>query len=342
MSELTWRDMKVGSDILPALRRMGLAGPDDDPSIDALPGGVSCDVFRVALGDRTLCVKRALARLRVAAEWRAPVERVHNEVAWLNFAASLDPDCVPTVLGEDREAHLFAMVYLEPEHYPCWKTLMLAGTVEPSFAGQVGAALAAIHAASAGRKEIAAKFAQDELFLALRLDPYLLYTAGQHPDRGERLRAIADGIAKARVALMQGDISPKNILKGPSGPVFLDAETACYGDPAFDVAFCLNHLLLKAVLMPQRMDALFAAFEAFRSSYFGAVDWEGRDGLDSRAAAMLSAFLLARIDGKSPVEYLTSETAKAFVRAAARAYLEQTDLTLRTLSADWQRRLARA
>lgn len=334
--------MNAGPDILDALKRMGLAGPNEDPAIVALPGGVSGDVFRVTFPDRTLCVKRALARLRVTADWRAPVERVHNEVAWLKFASQVDPNCVPQVLGEDREGHLFAMTYLEPVQHPCWKTLMLAGTVEPDFARRVGATLGSIHAASAGREEIAQRFATHELFFALRLEPYLLFTAGMHPDRGGRLRAIADGIAAARVALMQGDISPKNILNGPQGPIFLDAETACYGDPAFDVAFCLNHLLLKAVLMPQHARRLAASFEALRGSYFDAVTWEDRAGLDRRTVAMLSAFLLARIDGKSPVEYLTSERHKAFVRAAARAFLAETDLMLSDLLSDWRRRLASA
>jgi len=45
-------------------------------------------------------------------------------------------------------------------------------------------------------------------------------------------------------------VSPKNILCGPDGPMFLDGETTSCGGPAFDFAFCLNHRLLKCVWHP--------------------------------------------------------------------------------------------
>src|SRR5690606_32164072 len=112
----------------------------------------------------------------------------------------------------------------------------------------------------------------------------------------------ANGIAKARIALMQGDISPKNILMRDSGPVFLDAETACYGDPVFDLSFCLNHLLLKCVWHPEHRQGYLDSFRALKNAYLARTDWEDRDGLEGRAAQLLAALLLARIDGKSPVE----------------------------------------
>ncbi len=128
---------------------------------------------------------------------------------------------------------------------------------------------------------------------------------------------------------MHGDVSPKNILAAPHGPVFLDAECACYGDPAFDLAFCLNHLLLKAVWHPKDANMLFEAFSALKNAYSPNAD------LDRRAAALLSAFLLARIDGKSPVEYLTEEAQKEFVRARAKEFLCQTSLSLNGLGRQW-------
>jgi aminoglycoside phosphotransferase (APT) family kinase protein len=123
---------------------------------------------------------------------------------------------------------------------------------------------------------------------------------------------------------MQGDISPKNILCGPSGPVFLDAETACYGDPSFDVAFCLNHLLLKHVWHPEHSALYTESFRAFVHAYRAGVEWEEPDDIEERTAALLPAMLLARIDGKSPVEYLTDEGDKERVRTAARTMLKAT------------------
>ena len=150
-----------------------------------------------------------------------------------------------------------------------------------------------------------------------------------------RIRALADGIAAARIALMHGDVSPKNILCGPNGPVFLDAETACYGDPAFDLAFCLNHLLLKCVWHPQWTDAYLRSFTALKNAYLDAVDWEARRAIDARTARLLPALLLARIDGKSPVEYLTAERKRNFVRRAAKTLLASDPATLDFVATHW-------
>jgi aminoglycoside phosphotransferase (APT) family kinase protein len=262
-------------------------------------------------------VKRALPRLRVAALWEAPPERAAAEVAWIRLVAGIEPKWVPTILGEDRSRHLFAMEFFPPEHYPVWKAELAAGRVDTAFAQRVGTALARIHAATAGKADIAAAFANDAQFLALRLEPYLLFTAERHPDLATAIRDAVDRIAAARIALMQGDISPKNILCGPEGPVFLDAETACYGDPAFDLAFCLNHFLLKAVWHPEWTADYAHAFSAMKDAYLAGVMWEKPAEIDRRTAKLLPMLFLARVDGKSPVEYLTDDADKSFVRAAA-------------------------
>ena len=91
------------------------------------------------------------------------------------------------------------------------------------------------------------------IFHDIRLEPYLVATAGGHPDRADGAAAAgARSRPRPGAALVHGDVSPKNILVGPAGPVFLDAECAWYGDPAFDLAFCLNHLLLKCLWTPRR------------------------------------------------------------------------------------------
>ena len=322
-------------DLMTALRDMGLIGKDESCAIRALPGGVSCDVFAVEADGRLFCVKQALDKLRVAAQWHAPPDRSHAEVAWMQFVAKIDPRWVPQILGEDRARHLFAMEFLPPETYPVWKSLLAAGRADAGFAARVGEAVARIHAATAGREDIARTFANQAQFHALRLDAYLLHTAAKPPDVAETIRALAQGVAKARIALMHGDMSPKNILCGPEGPVFLDAETCCFGDPAFDLAFCLNHLLLKCVWHPEHATAYAASFVALKDAYFAKADWEERAGLERRTAGLLAAFLLARIDGKSPVEYITSEHDKDFVRALAKEFLTDRHKTLDGMLARW-------
>jgi aminoglycoside phosphotransferase (APT) family kinase protein len=323
-----------------ALVRMGLLAPGEPFVATSLVGGVSCDVWRVDLADRAICVKRALPKLRVEADWRAPAERAGAEADWFRLAGEIDPRLVPEVLGEDRAHHIFAMEYLSPQTFSLWKTELAEGHADPDFAAHAGDALARIHAATAGREDIAHDFAHGTQFHALRLEPYLLHTAKKHPGLAPRIRALADGVAAARIALMHGDVSPKNILRGPEGPVFLDAETACYGDPAFDLAFCLNHLLLKCVWHRQFAQAYLQSYGALADAYLDGVHWESADALEARAAALLPALLLARIDGKSPVEYLTEDRDKIFVRDAARALLAKNGLDLDAVREEWRKAVA--
>ncbi len=325
-------------EIAKALGEMGLLKPGAPLAMDRLSGGVSCDVHRVNVEGRSYCVKRALPRLRVAADWHAPVERSHSEVEWIRLVGGLDRGLVPDILGEDRKRHLFVMPFYPPDRYPVWKTLLAAGAVDVSFAARLGETLARIHAATARRADIQRSFANQAMFEALRLEPYLLHTAASHPDVASRIRDIADGVARARIALMHGDFSPKNILCGPQGAMILDAETACSGDPAFDVAFCLNHLALKCVWRPQYRGRYLEAFEGFRRAYLDAVNWEDVPMLSRRCAPLLAALMLARIDGKSPVEYLTGEDDRNFVRQSAKALLAAAD-DLDAFLSIWRTRL---
>ena len=303
--------------IAAALRDCGLITDDAAPRIAPLSGGVSCDVYRVDHAGGTLCVKRALPTLRVAAVWEAPVERSGYEILWLRRAREAGIRA-PRVLAAMPDRHMFAMQWFEPADHPVWKAELMAGRVDVGFARQVGADIAAIHNATAHDAAAARDFASDDLFRQLRISPYLDTIAAVHGDLAARIGAIAARLAATHVALVHGDVSPKNILQGPDGPVFLDAECAWYGDPAFDAAFCLTHLLLKSRL---RGDAAFlAAYDALAEAWLGAARWEDRGALSARTASLLAALLLARVDGKSPAEYLGVDD-REFVRHFARQWL---------------------
>ena len=155
------------------------------------------------------------------------------------------------------------------------------------------------------------------IFEAIRIEPYLRATGRAHPALADRFEALAETTLATKRALVHGDVSPKNILHGPQGPVFLDAECAWYGDPAFDLAFCLNHLLLKGARTGAERALYVSAFAALSSAYLAGIDWEPGREVEARAAALLPALFLARIDGKSPVEYLTRDDEREAVRACA-------------------------
>jgi aminoglycoside phosphotransferase (APT) family kinase protein len=218
----------------------------------------------------------------------------------------------------------------------------MAGEVVPATAQAVGDLLGRLHAASARDAALPAAFATIENFYALRLEPYLVATAARHPDLASRLHKLAAVTAGSQRALVHGDVSPKNILVGPHGPVLLDAECAWYGDPAFDLAFCLNHLLLKCLVQPSRRAALLQSFAWMVEAYLAHVDWEPAAVLQERAAQLLPALLLARVDGKSPVEYIHSEATRAIVRAVARPLVVQPPARLAEVGAAWLEGLERA
>jgi Ser/Thr protein kinase RdoA (MazF antagonist) len=194
----------------------------------------------------------------------------------------------------------------------------MQGRIDPGTARDVGDVFGRIHAATADRVDIASRFATDALFHAIRLDPYLLTAARAHPDVAEPLRELVRVTAGTKRVLVHGDASPKNILVGPKGPVIVDAECAWYGDPAFDVAFLLNHLVLKSALHPERRLRLRAAGDALVEGYRAHVRWEPWDEVEARIAGLLPGLMLARVDGKSPVEYLVGHPGSGIVRAFAR------------------------
>ncbi|OHD06161.1 phosphotransferase family protein [Sphingopyxis sp. RIFCSPHIGHO2_12_FULL_65_19] len=325
--------MTADADIIDELRVAGLLG-EGDIVLDPLTGGVSCDVWKVESLVGPIVVKRPLPQLRVAAEWLAPVERGTSEVRWLRRARGVDSMIAPEVLAE-LPGHAFAMRFLPG--CPVWKDELMAGRIDSAFAAQVGTGIAAVHAATADNDGDRADFANDEMFRALRVDPFLLYVARHDADLAPALTALADDLSGRKIALVHGDVSPKNILVSADGPIFLDAECAVYGDPAFDLAFCTTHLLLKAVWSGDvRLNEAAAALVA---AYRAGIDWEDAGDILLRSGKLTAALILARVDGKSPAPYLTDPEHKHVVRDQARALIRAPE-PVDALVTHWKRTLA--
>lgn len=321
-----------------ALARMGLVSPGERPELEPLAGGVSSDIYRVRLAQRCVCIKRALAKLKVSAEWRAPVERNRYEVEWMRAARAIVPELVPEVVAEDRESGSFAMEYLDPERHPVWKAQLRDGIIDANVAAEVGRRVAAVHSATFGDDDVARRFPTDAIFHAIRIEPYLLATARAHPECAAPLQALAEVTAATRCALVHGDVSPKNILVGPRGPILLDAECAWYGDPAFDLAFCLNHMLLKCLWRPPWRSRYLLCFDALADTYVAAMGPQG-GAIERRTARLLPGLFLGRVDGKSPAEYVTEEADKARVRRVARRLLLEPPARLADVRSAWSAEL---
>jgi aminoglycoside phosphotransferase (APT) family kinase protein len=320
------------------LAGLGLIETGEPVRFTALPGGVSSDIFKIEAGDRVFVVKRALPKLRVVGDWQAPTSRNRHEADWLMTVGRILPGTVARLLARDDDLGLFAMEYLDPALFPVWKERLRDGEVDLDFAAAVGRRLAFIHGQTAGDRVLAELFATDAVFHAIRLEPYFEATARRHPEIASPLLALSAQTLATKLALVHGDVSPKNILAGPRGPVFLDAECAWFGDPAFDLAFCLNHLLLKCLWNRAAAPQLLEGFESLAAAYQEGVRWESSAALEERAARVVAALLLARVDGKSPVEYLSAAD-QQLVREVAVPLIAMPPQSLEEIERIWAARL---
>ena len=297
--------------LLELLRKDGIS-LSDAAVATPLAGGVSSEIYLVRDGDRAFVVKSALAKLKVADDWRSDPVRNRYEQRYLRYVGSILPSAVPRLLFAHEEHGYFGMEYFG-EGFVNWKTVLLSGHCDPLRARAAMSLLARSHTASRGQPEVASAFDTTENFHQLRTDPYLLTTALRHPALASIFEEEAARLERTRECLVHGDFSPKNMLLGAGRLVLLDCEVAWYGDPAFDVAFFLNHLCLKALHHAPQAPGFRQLFDTAAETYF---NFSADDAavIDRRSARLLLMLLLARIDGKSPVEYLRDETKKQFVR----------------------------
>ncbi|WP_147918983.1 phosphotransferase family protein [Ruania zhangjianzhongii] len=333
------------------LRQRGIwSGPA--PQVRTLAGGVSGTVLRLDGPDRSLVLKQALAELNVPAVWQADPRRILTEADALRTLHRISADHAPAVLDCDRDELLLAM-QAAPEAWHTWKEQLLAGqpaSEAEQVARSLGHQVRLWHQATTAAEWPTGapdrqRFAPTADFTALRLDPFYRHVADQHGGRiAERLHQLADGLLTAQTCLVHGDLSPKNILR-PAGPGtewwLVDSECAVLGDPVFDVAFLLTHLLLKS-LDPERTELRTAAQEFWRAYCQPAAPQTPRPGAPrtgaSRARAAVheplpevhlvahcAALMLARVDGVSKVGYLTAAQVELVRRQATRALLEETD-----------------
>lgn len=306
--------------------------PSEHPGFRLLTGGVSSELYRIDGGGKTIVVKRALKKLKVKADWFAEVSRNRYEAAFLRYVGGFLPNSVPLVLHEGEG--YFVMEFLDG--YRDWKSLLKEKTCKQDHAQQAGALLGKIHIHSFGDPTIAKQFDAIANFVQLRISPYLYHIANRHPAVAEIVHEEAERLIQTKKCLIHGDFSPKNILISSDRLVLVDCEVAFYGDPAFDVGFLLCHLLLKALLHAPDLIGFLGLTNAFMAAYQNQLSLNNVvfTDVERRTAHLLPMLLLARVDGKSPVEYLNSEQ-QAFTREFALTQIKGGDLALKSLIGEW-------
>ncbi len=294
------------------LLERGHIKPDESISLKSLSGGVSNRTVRVGWPDgHGWVLKQALAKLRVDVDWFSDPERIGVEAKaarWLNVLAP--KDTTPLFVFEDMANHLMAMEAI-PEESENWKSVLLSGRIVSNHFEQFGQFLGTIHRRSSeAGSEIATVFGDTTYFKSLRLDPYYLYAAEKAPVAARFLNALAEETMRHRDSLVHGDFSPKNTLIYRDKLILLDYEVVHFGDPGFDIGFALTHFLSKANHLQLERCRIGAAAALFWKVYrmeTEALEWSST--LEPRAVRHTLACLLARVIGKSPLEYLTPSEA---------------------------------
>jgi 5-methylthioribose kinase len=284
-----------------------------------LSGGVSNTVLLVSAGSGRFVLKQSLPKLRVEQHWVSDMARIWREASALEaLAPHLPAGSIPQVLFRDDENYLFAMT-AAPAGCESWKAVLLRGECDANVAEQIGAITAAIMRFGYRNPAVEQQFADLTVFIQLRLDPYYRTVAARNPDLAGFFLALVDSYPSHCCTLVHGDWSPKNFLTGQGNVMAIDFEAIHFGDPAFDAAFLLNHLLLKSFLLPHRAPEFEKLAQAFWRRLTAGMPPVA--DFERRTIQHLGALALSRLDGKSPAEYLRDAGMKQQIREFARGLI---------------------
>jgi aminoglycoside phosphotransferase (APT) family kinase protein len=303
-------------DVEQYLVKAGLVDCEDGFAVERLGGGVSCHVWKTLIKKDMYVLKNALSKLNVQAEWFADPERIHREHEVMEFLFDLLPNgSVPKVYYKDYASHVYVMDFVA--HAQTWKDILLNGNFDHTMAQKIARLIKGIHTNSkAAGKAIQQKLGGQQYFLQLRIHPFHLYVMQQYPALAPAISRLITELTQKNLCLVHGDFSPKNILVDKSGNVVLiDFEVAHWGNPVFDLAFCAAHLLLKGWYLEKQEEAVEMT-NAFLHAYSGDT---------SRLIPHLGLLLLARIDGKSPVSYITNENLRSRIRNLSIEWIQYED-----------------
>ena len=334
-------DIEQSDQLIAYLQQSARIGPDEWPAVRVLAGGVS---------NRTVLVKRptgeswvlkqALAKLRVKVDWFSSPERIHREAEGLRWLTKLaPPETLPGFVFEDTEQHILAMEAI-PEPHDNWKQMLLNGHLETDHIQQFGELLGMIHRrAYEERDQVAPAFEDRSFFESLRIEPYYSYTASQVPEAAGFLDRLIKDTRATRVTLVHGDYSPKNILVYRNRLILLDHEVIHFGDPAFDIGFSMAHLLSKAHHNPALRSGFADSAKLYWETYrqvLGEVIWI--KSMENRAVRHTLACLLARVAGRSQLEYFNDEERSRQRNVVVALLVSETD-NMADLIADFIKRL---
>ena len=312
--------------VLPYLRKRGLL--TGDATVEVLTGGVSCIVLAIDNSDISMVVKQALPELKTKAKWVADQRRAIVEANAMRVYHQITPESVPELIDCDPEEFTLTMSRL-PHTCTNWKIDMLEGRIHPEMGTELGLILAKWHNTAALSAEIKAGFMEDSLFEQLRVAPFYRAVAAVNANLLTTINTLIAEITQIKITLVHGDFSPKNIMATKENrPIVLDFEVAHTGNPVFDLAFLLAHLLCKMIRTADvgEKELLIRTATQFLEKYQETSKIPVADSLAQHVALIA----LARVEGVSPVNYL-DEPAQQRLVAITKAALLDSDMTFTQL-----------
>lgn len=300
---------------------------DQNYSLTYCGGGVSGTVVFLEIEGKAIIVKQALAQLKVKETWLCDPNRMYIEMESNKIYHQVAPDNAPAVLFYDAENYIFGRE-AAPAGALMWKQQLLDGLLDFRVAEKTIDTLLAVHDYSSGNPEVAETFADKEIFYQLRISPYIEFIVEKYPQLKEYAAPVIEELMGSSITLIHGDFSPKNVMVDDRKVYILDFEVAHYGHPSFDLAFFSNHFILKAVKNKVWAESFLNMLRHMIGRYLSGVKYMSANELEKSYIRLLSLLMIARVDGKSPAEYITEEDDKELIRSMAFSMQEKNVTTL--------------
>lgn len=273
--------------------------------LNLLTGGVSNKTVLVRFSDgESWVIKQALEKLLVEQDWFCDPARLKVEylaMKWLN--GILPEGYVPKPVFFDEKENLMGMEAVRQPHFNL-KSKLMEGEVKLAHFETLGYVLGTVHQKSQTDEKAKTWFSDRTFYEILRIEPYYRFSAARSSDFQPFFEALIQDTYATTKTIVHGDFSPKNILIYKDQLVLLDHEVMHFGDPAFDVGFMLTHLISKAHHFERyRQQFLKAAllFWHTYTSHFSDIS----ESDENRMVRHTIGCMIARVLGRSPLEYLT-------------------------------------